>query len=570
MTRSTGHRRRRSAAFAGPPAPLLVAAGAGSAAGPCARCCGTARRPRRQGGPAMLLLAAAACVLPHRAQAEATVVLGYRGHQYRTLDGTWPNSTTLGCQAFDWLPMPKGGSQAKARWDIADGDTSAALADALRVSKAYMWGCHCLVIQDADDTMQSIDTAWPLLEDEERETCASLSGGKVVTLSGNGVTVYQLPGNCRRSRQRLLIRRQCAPGCYHGPNMTTYPTPVEPYCARCANGTFSDWAASTCTLCLAGQFAARAASAYDAAGMCGATECQPCEAAPGFYCPPASTSISGEVCPAGYHCGGGDGDRVACMTGKFSDTVGASGISVCRDCTTSPGFYCPPASTSVAGTTCPPGYFCTGGVTDRQACAAGTYSPLTGASSSSACQNCLAGKYVQTTGNDAESDCEDCNAGTFSEAGASTCQDCSAPPGSYCPPGSGSPSGSRCPVAHYCSGGAQDKTPCPVNTYGPKTGARNVSSGCIRCATGFSEVGSSSCFICPVGTFSDPGKADPCPKCELGSYSPVPGAGACLTCAAGKYSESTGASVCTDCAGGMYSALAGTWGKGASTTGNAC
>jgi hypothetical protein len=507
-------------------------------------------------GRLLLALAAAACVRHSTAQAKTPVVVGYLGHQYRTLDGEWPNSTTLGCQAFSGLPMPPGYG-----WVIADADQSSARADVQQVALSYTWGSHCLVVEVAD-TLESINTAWPRLETEDRETCESLRGGRVSTETRNGIIVYKLPGNCRLSRQRLLIKRQCAPGCYHGPNMTTYPTTVDPYCTRCAHGTFSTWGSSACTRCVAGQYAQRVENAHDASGMCGATECDLCDTVPGYYCPPASISIKGEACPAGYYCSGGASDRLSCATGQFSDTIGAIDISTCRPCTAPQGNYCPPASTSAAGSTCPPGHFCTGGVTDKQACAAGTYSPQTGASAISTCQNCLPGKYLQTTGNDAASDCQDCSAGTFSMAGASRCQDCSAPPGNYCPPASGSPNGTHCPVAHYCVGGARDKTPCPANTYGPEIGAKNEISGCIRCASGFALVGSSSCFICPIGKFSDPGSADPCPDCEPGFYSPVPGVLACLTCVAGTYSESKGASVCMDCPGGTFSGVSGTCREG--------
>ena len=500
--------------------------------------------------PRKLLISLCLCTVILAPCARATVVIAYRGHQYRVADGSSPNSTTLGCEAFSFMPFP-----TSEGWEMANSDTLQARADVLQVSGAYMWGGHCLMIHDLNNDLVSLATAWPLLETDEREPCDSLSGGKLETRIASGKSVYKLPGNCRRSRQRILLKRRCAPGCFHGPNMTAYTADVDPYCASCASGSFSDWASSVCTTCAAGMFANRIENLQDASGKCGATECRDCEAVPGNYCPPATTSILGSLCPQGFYCSGSNTDKQPCSVGKYSDTSGASVDSTCNLCTAAPGNYCPPASASPTGSSCPAGFFCTGGSTDKQACSVGKYSAAIGASSDATCEDCVSGKYSATTGNEDASACLPCGVGNYSDAGAFTCTPCAAPPGRFCPPESTTTSGITCPLGHFCVGGAADKDPCPKNTYNAATGAQNISA-CRPCPAGVSTPGSSICQTCPAGTRSVAGADEPCPLCNVGTYSNE-GVTFCSLCVAGTYSDAQGLSACKLCAAGMFNTETG-------------
>jgi hypothetical protein len=59
------------------------------------------------------------------------------------------------------------------------------------------------------------------------------------------------------------------------------------------------------------------------------------------------------------------------VTGTYSKTVGATSNDTCAPCNAGKGRFCPLGSSSSAGIWCPAAYYCTGGISDKQACPEG-------------------------------------------------------------------------------------------------------------------------------------------------------------------------------------------------------
>jgi hypothetical protein len=154
----------------------------------------------------------------------AATVVAYKGYEYRTLDGTAPTSTSDGLQN-SYMALPAGG------WVVAENN-----ADAVAVTAAYHWGTWCLVFADGDAV----------------RTLA-------YSPAGSGCRTDQLyqSGNSYKpesGRRRILIRRPCAAGRYHGTSMTTYTEAATATCTLCAAGMYSPSAvASSCASCVAGK-----------------------------------------------------------------------------------------------------------------------------------------------------------------------------------------------------------------------------------------------------------------------------------------------------------------------------
>ena len=135
-----------------------------------------------------------------------------------------------------------------------------------------------------------------------------------------------------------------------------------------------------------------------------------CTAAAGRYCQAGSSSQSGILCPAGFYCSGGSNAPAVCNT--------------------VPGFYCPVGMTAISGTLCPAGYFCHGGATDKIPCAvvAGTFCPE-GSSSPGQSPVCASDKQICLT----ETLGVSCPAGYYCFGGSSDKAPCTALLGKYCP-----------------------------------------------------------------------------------------------------------------------------------------
>ena len=72
-------------------------------------------------------------------------------------------------------------------------------------------------------------------------------------------------------------------------------------------------------------------------------------------------------------------------------------------------------------------------------------------------------------------------------------------------------------------------------------------TGCITCEDGYisTEWGSTSCSICPAGTYEYNHKN--CYNCPEGTYSNISGATNCIPCPKNKYSNEYGSTICLDC-----------------------
>ena len=132
-----------------------------------------------------------------------TTVVGYKGYEYRTLDGTAPTDYSEGCQS-EYMALPAGG------WALAEIN-----ADAVAVAFKYTWGTYCLVFANGDAIFRS---TWG-------ESCGSGS----LSQSGNLYNVVKsFPCNCSScdfalSHRRILLRRPCAAGCqWWSSRMETY------------------------------------------------------------------------------------------------------------------------------------------------------------------------------------------------------------------------------------------------------------------------------------------------------------------------------------------------------------
>ena len=118
----------------------------------------------------------------------------------------------------------------------------------------------------------------------------------------------------------------------------------------------------------------------------------------GVVCPPHSSSpptsdvIGDCVCNDGY-TGPNGGTCVACEPGKYS----VQGDLTCSGCEAGKYSDVSGATTADLCQTCPAGFFCPVGSSDKQLCAAGTYS----SSSAGVCAQCPAGKHSPYMGTSA-------------------------------------------------------------------------------------------------------------------------------------------------------------------------
>ena len=167
------------------------------------------------------------------ASAGAATVVAYRGYEYRVLDGTAPDGTygadterppNTRCQR-EYMALPAGG------WALAPDD-----ADAVAVAAAYDWGTGCLVYADGDST-------GALGNGGAATRCGTEELGPFLSQFGDSYKVTL----CNR---RILLRRPCAAGGYHGSTMASY----------------AEASTATCTLCEAGRYSP--ASGAAAAGGC--------------------------------------------------------------------------------------------------------------------------------------------------------------------------------------------------------------------------------------------------------------------------------------------------------------
>ena len=130
--------------------------------------------------------------------------------------------------------------------------------------------------------------------------------------------------------------------------------------------------------------------------------CVPCPAS--YYC----FSGAPVLCPPGSYCPLSSINATLCPAGTFSNITGASSSSTCTPC--SPGYYSATPG-AVLSTACSP-------------CAAGTYSTTPGASSTAACAPCSAGAYSVQGSTACAFTSTTCPIGTFAN-GPAACEPCS-------------------------------------------------------------------------------------------------------------------------------------------------
>jgi len=249
----------------------------------------------------------------------------------------------------------------------------------------------------------------------------------------------------------------------------------------------------------------------------------------------------------------------SCDSCNYGDYLDRDGINECCSC--APGKQ--QSSNTFEGgscTNCEPGKFSGESARICTNCGAGTYSPSSGATSSTTCTACASGKYSSDVGATSIDTCVNCPAGTYSEnrpaVNALACTECapgkySEDPGAYAPATclscaagkfsdtEGANSESFCELCSEgkfsVTPGATDSSTCSFCVDGKMSSAGE--SSCIDCAAGKkSVIDFSRCDPCSSGMFSSAG-ASTCTSCNSG-YIPVSDSSTCVACAAGKFANS--------------------------------
>eukprot|EP01135_Chromosphaera_perkinsii_P005913 Nk52_evm8s371 gene=Nk52_evmTU8s371 len=308
---------------------------------------------------------------------------------------------------------------------------------------------------------------------------------------------------------------------------------------RCPSGTYQkDPAKATCTTCPAGYFCDATKSPVV---LFSGSDCPQ-----GYYCP-AGTKIDKEfACPLGKFGGAknlkSESECSICPGGKYCGSVGLTTHS--GDCLA--GYYCKSGawlatpSDGVTGDRCPPGSFCTVGSAQPVACPSGTFSPSSGATSNAACIPCSAGKYCAAAGSQTSNELP-CTGGYLCLQGADTPTPVDGVKGRKCKIGHYCPTGATTEIAcaHGTFGpndGLSACVPCTAGNYCPSSGMTSPTP----CTSGnFCVQGSSTPDPCPAGTYSTTvglSTSALCTSCPRGKYCDTPGAPTPKgDCAAGYY-----------------------------------
>ena len=305
------------------------------------------------------------------------------------------------------------------------------------------------------------------------------------------------------------------------------------------------------------------------------------------------------TCPVGSFCPGDDSIR-SCGQGTFSNTTGASICTICPA-----GYFnnVQGSNSSAACRSCPAGTYSAPSLAVCFVCPIGTFNPNNGSSDPSACSPCPPGTNATASG---LATCPPCPVGYFSNVSGSLC--IAAPYNTFinttgstaptpCPGGTFqcltnqlschlTPAGSYraatdmlnvaivCPAGWTSLNGSSSCTMCPSGTFGvaatateggaavskvtPTTiirGALGKSSNCIFINTGYSYTdptlsGLASvlgyCQPCPSGTFSIPGSVT-CQSCPSGTWLNNPNDTACSLCPAGTSNPLNGSTSNSSC-----------------------
>ena len=351
----------------------------------------------------------------------------------------------------------------------------------------------------------------------------ALSFSRRGSFSGCAATsrgTYNCFDNCPHGICHGVAARQCRSGA----------AGVGGACATCPPGRFSLGGAPVCAPCVAPAGAACAAGATSPSGD---------KCAQGYFCVGGATPAA--LCAVlGYYCGDRAMSPTAtpCAPGHFGGAPGQLAPNCSGVCTGVAGRYCPAASPSSRGALCPPGFACSGGAAPPFACTApsgffcgaggavvgGAPCPrgatcAGGAAQPSGCwavpgEYCVGGVGAPTP----------CPGGVFGNASGLRTSECSGgcAPGFFCPPGSvdGAAPGSVCPGAAVF---------CPPRSAAP----HDVFVGAYSDPPG--GVGAVRQRPCPVGSYCAGGVRSPCPPGRFGDQ-PVETSPLCSgPCAPGYY-----------------------------------
>ena len=112
-----------------------------------------------------------------------------------------------------------------------------------------------------------------------------------------------------------------------------------------------------------------------------------------------------------------------------------------------------------------------------------------------------------------------------------------------------------CQKGHYCPGGDNKNTSCPIESYADDVG----SPKCSKVAPGFyllacsdpeNQIGCQNASLCPMGHECINGKKFPCSR---GKYAATMGNAFCASCIPGLFNNETGSTGCTECGVGFFS-----------------
>ena len=261
------------------------------------------------------------------------------------------------------------------------------------------------------------------------------------------------------------------------------------------------------------------------------------EACPGFST--SNADFSGCVCIAGYFTS--SGSCVACMEGKYKDSVGNV---TCTDCWDN--------STSLAGSM------------DIMECLCDEGYTLVEDGAGYSCVECGVGKYKQFAG---FIECRECSSHSITlTTGSTSKQDC------HCDVGFTGPNGGPC---EECGEDTfKNMTGSGVCFNCPEHSTTNLTVGLFteieacQCKAGYTGPNGGPCRMCEAGEFKAGVGPQACDDCPLNSNSSAgaviclcnPGydgvAGACLACEENEYKAESGEGPCVGCESNAYSAPA--------------
>ena len=335
----------------------------------------------------------------------------------------------------------------------------------------------------------------------------------------------------------------CGQGMTREPDLTRDPCPAGSWCdtgapwpTPCAAGRYNPFPgagdAGDCFETPRGYYTVEGSKNFT--GLC----------APGYYCPPESTTAEATPCPAT----------------TYNPFYGKGDLADCSTCVA--GGYCPQGSAQPQ--VCPRGYYCITGVSAAIPCPPGTFGNQSGLRREEDCSPCSPGMYCDGTGIPRPRG--QCDPGFYCIEGSNT----SAPnaPGAFRVPES---VGGICPPGGYCPQGSSFPSPCPAGTFGNTTGLTSEDD-CTNCLIGYYCSGSNlpypsgPCLAgyfctsgslsptqneCPAGTYSDVGSGS-CTECSPGRWQPYKAQSSCVVAPAGYYAPDFGMTTYFDCPQGYY------------------